>query len=280
MKKIIFFIIASFILSNSLFSQVKVNFSLTNWGFDTVNIWKFDLVATVQTGQVWRVGSCNIRIDFYTDPSGRLTVHPDNSTNGGVRSANSNLNNNSSYDWMTTTSINNGTAISLNIVWRPGTPTYHLNPGAYTIGRLRFNRIDTCCTYDTIRHSGAGVSVIFDSLTQLSNTQWSVTNPPPCVIVGIKEAGSNLPTVFKLYDNYPNPFNPVTTIKYDIPKATHVKLTIFDMLGREVKVLFDGQRSPGYYEIQWDATNFASGAYFYKLESEYFTDIKKMILIK
>jgi len=280
MKKFIFFVIASFFLTNFLYSQVRVNLSLTNWGFDTVGIWKFDVVATVPAGQVWRVGSCNLRVDFYTVPPFRLTVHPDNSTNGGVRGANPNLNNNSSYDWMTTTPISGGTAISLQIVWRPNTAYYRMTPGTYTLGRIRFNRIDTCCTYDTIRHSGPGVSVIYDSTMLLTSSQWSVTNPPPCVIVGAKEEGFNLPTVFKLYDNYPNPFNPVTTIKYDVPKATHVKITIFDMMGREVKVLFNDRSSPGYYEIQWDATNFASGTYFYKLESNYFTDVKKMILIK
>jgi hypothetical protein len=280
MKKIILVVLLCLFVSGFAESQIKVNFSLTNGGFDTVGIWKFDLVATVPSGQVWRVGSSNLRIDFITIPAGKLTVHPDNSTNGGVRGANPNINNNSSYGYMTTTSINGGTAISLNIVWNTIGNTYHFAPGTYTLGRLRFNRLDTCCTTDTIRHSGSGLSVVYDSLTLLTNAQWGVVNPSPCVIVGVTANGSNIPTAFKLYDNYPNPFNPATTIKYDIPRTSLVKITVYDLLGRQVEMLVNEKQEPGSYDIQWNASNYASGAYFYKLETAAYTEIKKMILVK
>jgi len=280
MKKIILLVIASLFLSSFLYSQVKVNFSLTNGVMDTVGIFKFDLVATVPAGQLWRVGSSNIRIDFYTVPALQLTVRPDNSTNGGVRGVNTNLNNNANYDWMTTTSINGGTAISLNIVLKSGATTYRMNPGTYTIGRVRWNVIGWNCTYDTIRHSGTGLSVVYDSLTLLTNAQWGVVNPPPCTLVELKEISGNIPTEYKLYENYPNPFNPSTTIKFDLPRESLVKITIYDIIGREVEVLVNESKEPGRYEILWDASKYSSGAYMYKIEAKDFTDVKKMILVK
>jgi len=85
---------------------------------------------------------------------------------------------------------------------------------------------------------------------------------------------------FVLYNNYPNPFNPVTAIKFDIPMETSVKLQIYDALGREVAVLVNGKLKAGSHSVTWNAENYASGIYFYKLESAAFTEIKKMVLVK
>ncbi|MCX6150264.1 MAG: CotH kinase family protein [Ignavibacteriales bacterium] len=101
----------------------------------------------------------------------------------------------------------------------------------------------------------------------------------------VKEDRGNLPTTFKLYQNYPNPFNPSTSIKYNIPENGFVKLMIFDILGREVKTLVNGSRSAGNHIEKWNATNFASGLYFYQLEftaqgMSKTTLRKKMVLTK
>jgi hypothetical protein len=85
---------------------------------------------------------------------------------------------------------------------------------------------------------------------------------------------------FALHNNYPNPFNPVTAIKFDIPFETQVKLLVYDALGREVAVLVNGKLEPGSHSVTLNAGQFASGIYFYKLESEEFTEIKKMVLVK
>jgi subtilisin family serine protease len=89
-----------------------------------------------------------------------------------------------------------------------------------------------------------------------------------------------IPNYYSLSQNYPNPFNPVTTIKYGIPKAGNVTLKIYDLLGREVAVLVNETRQPGFYTIDFNATNYASGIYLYKIESGSFSDVKKMMLIK
>ena len=90
----------------------------------------------------------------------------------------------------------------------------------------------------------------------------------------------NLPTVYSLQQNYPNPFNPVTQIKYSIAKDELVTLKVYDVLGNEIATLVNTQQQPGSYEISWDASNFASGIYFYQLKAGNFNAIKKMILIK
>jgi len=98
--------------------------------------------------------------------------------------------------------------------------------------------------------------------------------------IGIKPIGGEIPDGFSLSQNYPNPFNPATTIKFSVPKTSVVKLRLFDILGRETNVLLNKELRAGTYEYKFDASNLASGVYFYKLESSGFTDVKKMILIK
>jgi subtilisin-like proprotein convertase family protein len=98
--------------------------------------------------------------------------------------------------------------------------------------------------------------------------------------IAVKNENNQLPDKFVLYQNYPNPFNPVTVIKYSIPKANYVSLAIYDILGREIKTLVNEYRQAGTYTINWDASNYPSGIYFYRLNTKNFTDTKKMVLIK
>ena len=100
------------------------------------------------------------------------------------------------------------------------------------------------------------------------------------VSVDEEKTENTLPTSFKLEQNYPNPFNPTSTIRYSIPKESFVKISVFDILGREIKVLVNGETKPGFYEIVFDAKEFASGIYIYKISTPYFNQSKKMILMK
>lgn len=88
------------------------------------------------------------------------------------------------------------------------------------------------------------------------------------------------PEQFKLYANYPNPFNPSTKIMFDLPFEANTKLIIYDAVGREVLRLVDNLLTAGKYEYEWNASNYASGIYYYKIFAGDFTDIKKMVLIK
>ncbi len=97
---------------------------------------------------------------------------------------------------------------------------------------------------------------------------------------GINQLGSEIPNKFALMQNYPNPFNPVTIIKFNLPNAGLVSLKLYDVLGKEVDNLFKGSLSAGYYQMNFNASFLSSGIYFYRLETENFSDIKRMVLVK
>jgi len=89
-----------------------------------------------------------------------------------------------------------------------------------------------------------------------------------------------MPEEYKLAQNYPNPFNPITTIEYTIPEYSMVTVTIYDALGREIEQLYSGEKSAGTYSVQWNASNYSSGIYFYRLSTDKFVQVKKMLLLK
>ncbi len=99
---------------------------------------------------------------------------------------------------------------------------------------------------------------------------------------GLQAISGNVPVKYELYQNYPNPFNPTTKIKFDVT-GTHeqnVKLVIYDAIGRIITTLVDSQMKPGCYQTDWNASDFPSGVYFFRLEAGNFINTKKMILIK
>ena len=99
-------------------------------------------------------------------------------------------------------------------------------------------------------------------------------------VTTVSNNGLEKPDEFSLKQNYPNPFNPSTTIEYTIPKAGNVKLKIYNSLGEEVTTLLNKYEEAGNYKINFDGSALSSGIYFYKLETGYFTSVKKMILLK
>lgn len=91
---------------------------------------------------------------------------------------------------------------------------------------------------------------------------------------------SQIPQQFALLQNYPNPFNPSTSIKFDVPVPSNVQLAVYDMTGRELAVLVNDKLEPGTYDFSWNASQFASGIYFYRLKTDTYVQTKKMVLIK
>lgn len=98
--------------------------------------------------------------------------------------------------------------------------------------------------------------------------------------IPVDDISGRVPNSFELFQNYPNPFNPSTTIRFNLPRAEFVKLRVFDVTGREIAVLLNRQMDLGSYKLEWNASRFSSGVYFYKLETPNFTDTKKMVLLK
>ena len=100
------------------------------------------------------------------------------------------------------------------------------------------------------------------------------------VPVGINQISSLVPEKFELYNNYPNPFNPSTTIKFDIAKSQFVKLVVYNMLGEQVSSIVNQNLTPGSYSVDFDASSLSSGMYFYRIESQGFAQTRRMVLIK
>lgn len=118
----------------------------------------------------------------------------------------------------------------------------------------------------------------YNGLDSITSNQFVVTIRRNTV--GINQISSAVPESFKLFNNYPNPFNPTTKIKFDIVKTQNVTLKVFDMLGKEVALLVNQNLSPGSYSVDFNASGISSGMYFYRLETEGYSDTKRMVLMK
>ncbi len=100
------------------------------------------------------------------------------------------------------------------------------------------------------------------------------------VVTSLENDNQKVPKIFSLDQNVPNPFNPVTSINYQLPKASEVKLSAYNVLGQRVVTLVNERQNVGTYKVEWDASEFASGIYYYRLDAGNFTDVKKMVLLR
>ncbi len=98
--------------------------------------------------------------------------------------------------------------------------------------------------------------------------------------IGIYQITTEIPKSYSLSQNYPNPFNPVTKIKFEVPKSGNVRLSVYDALGKEIRLLVNESLQAGVYETDFDATDMPSGIYFYRMSSGNFSETKKMVVIK
>jgi hypothetical protein len=100
--------------------------------------------------------------------------------------------------------------------------------------------------------------------------------------VGVRAGGTALdvPAVFSLGQNFPNPFNPETTIRYSLPSRSHVELAVYNVLGERVAVLAEGEQEGGFHDVRFDGTSLASGVYFYRLRSAGLVQTKRLSLLR
>ncbi|HMT10670.1 MAG TPA: fibronectin type III domain-containing protein, partial [Ignavibacteria bacterium] len=158
--------------------------------------------------------------------------------------------------------IERSTNGGINWTLKDSVPSASLN---YTDSGLTMN---TIYHYRIFSYNSQGISgysnIAFDTTLNLT----PVTN--------INSAAR----VFRLFDNYPNPFNPETNISFTVPVKTNVKITIYDIAGKEVSTVLNGIMIPGEHTIIFNGNALASGVYFYRMDAGYFYDVKKMILVK
>lgn len=112
------------------------------------------------------------------------------------------------------------------------------------------------------------------------NTIWVCATIKYSQQVGIQSISTEIPSSYSLGQNYPNPFNPTTKIRFDVQKSGNVEISVYDMLGRKVASLVDQKLSSGIFETEWDASDYPSGIFYYKLTTDGFSETKKMVLLK
>jgi hypothetical protein len=128
------------------------------------------------------------------------------------------------------------------------------------------------------------------------SVEFILLEPGSHVITGVGKDPVGVVGEYELQQNYPNPFNPTTTVRYFVggvvapsgafssgvegPDANHVRLAVYDLLGREVAVLVDGEAQPGIHEVSFDASKLASGVYTYRLQAGEFVQSRKMMVLK
>jgi uncharacterized delta-60 repeat protein len=112
------------------------------------------------------------------------------------------------------------------------------------------------------------------------NSQWSVIWHFTTASIGIEKVGEQIPKEFKLNNNFPNPFNPKTKIRFELPKNIDVKINVYNILGKEITTLIDGKYVSGIYEVDFDASNLSSGIYICRMIAGDYVSTKKMILLK
>lgn len=175
------------------------------------------------------------------------------------------IQNNVSLKWQTATETNNyGFNIERKVKDGPWESIAFIEGSGYSISPREYSYTD--------KDLFGGESQLYYRLKQIDNNgSYSYSD-----VVEVKV----LPELFELSQNYPNPFNPSTTISWQSPVSSHQVLKVFDVLGNEVAVLVNEFREAGRYEVEFDASNLASGIYVYRLQAGDFIQTKKMILMK
>ena len=123
-------------------------------------------------------------------------------------------------------------------------------------------------------------AVFLDTLTGWSFGTGGAIYRYDTSMIGVKNNQNYLPREIKLYQNFPNPFNPKTTIRFEVIKTSRVKIILYDLLGKELRLLTDEIRTPGIYSVSFSSAGLSSGVYFYRIQTGAYSESKKMVILK
>jgi photosystem II stability/assembly factor-like uncharacterized protein len=181
--------------------------------------------------------------------------------------------------------IGSGVTGQCYLNWVPLTPVVYILGANGGIKRSTDNGL----TWVTTPVPNGVTSLTFFDFTQVNNVVYGYAVSSTGTVIKLVDTvqiltgmntNTEAPSAYKLDQNYPNPFNPSTNIGYSVPKSSHVNISVYDALGRKVETLIDEKKDAGNYEAQWNASKYSSGLYFYKMQTEGYTETKKMILTK
>lgn len=164
---------------------------------------------------------------------------------------------------------------------------YHDSGATVTFGVLSRNIVFNGTPYTFRGWVGSGLNSYTSPDSTGNDTAVSIVIRNPIsevarwtVPIGIQNISTEIPKEYKLYQNFPNPFNPTTNINFDIIRNGNVRIIVYDLLGREVETLVNQDMSAGRYKLDFNAVNYASGMYIYKIVTSDFVDVKKMLIVK
>ncbi|MBL0108722.1 MAG: T9SS type A sorting domain-containing protein [Ignavibacteria bacterium] len=250
--------------------------------------WDPDTRLTNNTANSWypsvSSSGSDVHIVWSDDRDGNLEIYYKGSINKGVNwDADTRLTNNSAASRTPSVTVS-GQAV--HVVWddRRGGASGEIyykrstDAGVSWIADTQLT-VNIASQNPSVSVSGTAVYVVWkdyrDGNWEIYSKQNPTGNP-----VGIININSEIPNEFSLGQNYPNPFNPATKIKFELRNNSFTNLVIYDGLGREVETIVNEQLNAGSYEADWNASNFPSGVYFYKLTTGDFSKTNKMLLIK
>jgi hypothetical protein len=250
--------------------------------------WGTDTRLTSNAGVSWfpsmAASGSLVQVSWVENSDGNPEIYSKRSTDGGVTwEANQRLTNNASISIRPTISIS---GMNVHIVWQDNLDgneelyyKYSTNGGASYSADTRLTNNAALSVYPSHEITDAGVHVIW---REFRDGNWEVyyKRNPTGNLVSMQNISNEYPSGYYLNQNYPNPFNPVTKISFVLPKHGYIKLTVYDMLGNQIEILVDEELKAGEYNTNWNALNYASGVYFYKLAAGEFTQIKRMVLVK
>jgi hypothetical protein len=225
-----------------------------------------------------------VHVLWHDNRDGNYEIYYKRSSDEGLSwEADTRMTNNSSLSEYPTVSVSGQV---VHAVWhdnRDGNPEIYykrsIDGGSSWGADTRLTNSTNSSYYPSVVISGQAVHVVWSDMRD-GNSEIYYKRDPTGNFVGIQNISNEIPNGFSLEQNYPNPFNPVTNINFNLPKAGNVKLVVFDALGKQVADLVNGQYNAGSYKVDFNASFLSSGMYFYKIETEGFTDVKKMMLVK